>query len=70
MARRRWDWWLVPIFMGISGFAIYLILDNLPPSVFGTEWATIKIELLLFIPWLTVLAIAVYILNQLLGRRH
>ena len=70
MVRRRWDWWLIPTFMVISGFAIYLILDSLPPSVFGTEWATVKIELLPFLPWLTILAIAVYILKQLLSRRR
>jgi len=68
--KRIWDWWLVPIFMAISGFAIYLIFDNLPVATFGSEWAAIKSEFLLFLPWLTILAIAVYILNQLLGRRH
>ena len=68
--RRKHEVYLIPVFMVLAIFGVYLILNVLPSSIFGTEWTTIKTELWIYLPYLVPFAVGLYVLRILVGRRR
>jgi len=66
--RKKHEVWLIPVFIVLAIFGVYIVLNYLPSSVFGTEWATIKAELWIYLPWLIIFGVGLFILARLTGR--
>lgn len=68
--RRKYEMWLIPVFMVIAILAAWLILNALPSTIFGTEWTSIKNELWIYLPYLVPFAFGLYVLELLTRRRR
>lgn len=60
---------LTPVFIVLGILSVFLFINLMPTSVFGTEWTTIKSDLWTYMPWIVVFGAAFATLGIVLGRR-